>query len=134
LPPADASHDVDWTAVGRRLAAARRARGLTQAQVAGRVGVKARAVWSWEHGEFAPTADRLPKLAKLYGITTRFLLYGIEDSSRELLALRHEIAHLQMQLDGVVEAVAQLSSSVSTGFEGLTEIVRSLAERADAAE
>jgi transcriptional regulator with XRE-family HTH domain len=124
------SDDVDWTSVGRRLAAARRALGLTQKQVAERVEVRPRAVWSWEHGEFAPTT-RLPKLAELYGVSTQFLLYGVEESSREMMALRHEIAHLQMNLDDVKEAVADLATSVAGGFDGLTEIVKSLAAEQD---
>jgi transcriptional regulator with XRE-family HTH domain len=118
------SDDVDWTAVGKRLAAARRARGLTQAQVAEHVGVKARAVWSWENAEFSPTTS-LPRLAELLGVSTQFLLYGVEESSREMLTLRHEIAHLQA-------LISQSTDATAAALEALAGMMDDLLARVDA--
>lgn len=113
-----AGGDVDPVALGHRLAAARRGVGLAQAEAAEAVGVKTRAVWSWEKGEFRPTTA-LPKLATLYGVSVQFLLYGVEDTGRELANLRHELAHLLLTVERSNEATA-------TSLEALEAIARDL--------
>ncbi len=54
----------------------RRLRGAipTQREVAKAVGVKESAVSKWERGIAKPRADKLPKLAELYGCTIEELL------------------------------------------------------------
>lgn len=63
--------------VARRLAEARRARGITQEELAGRLGVSRQAVSNWERGETSPDTDNLIVLARLYGMSLDELL-GIE--------------------------------------------------------
>jgi transcriptional regulator with XRE-family HTH domain len=50
---------------GSRLRAARRAAGLTQAQVSDAVGVHATVIAHWERGERVPRVDRLGALARV---------------------------------------------------------------------
>lgn len=54
----------------------RRLRGAipTQREVAKLLGVKASTVSKWESGAAKPRADKLPRLAKLYGCTIDELL------------------------------------------------------------
>jgi len=54
----------------------RRLRGAipTQKEVARLLGVKTAAVSKWENGLALPRADKLPKIAKLYGCTIEELL------------------------------------------------------------
>lgn len=48
--------------------------GLSVAEVMKKLGVSDAAVYMWETGETAPTAKRLPEIAKLYGCTVDELL------------------------------------------------------------
>src|SRR3990167_2572039 len=59
-----------------RLAAARKAAGLTQAKSATRLGVRVLSVARWEmrSGKYRPTLAHLEALADLYGVTLGALL------------------------------------------------------------
>lgn len=65
--------------IGQRLKDLRRAKGLTQQQVADRVWVTKAMISSYELSTRAPSYEVLIKLSKLFGVTTDFLL-GIESS------------------------------------------------------
>lgn len=52
----------------------RKKANLSQQQVAIEMGVDRTAVSKWEVGEAFPRADKLPKLAKLFGCTVDDLL------------------------------------------------------------
>ena len=60
--------------MGRRIAALRRQAGLTQEQVAERLGVTAQAVSKWENDVSCPDISLLPGLAELLGVSTDELL------------------------------------------------------------
>lgn len=60
----------------QRLASARKQCGLTQSEVAENLGVSFQAVSLWERGETTPEIDKLPELAKMYNVTTDWLLVG----------------------------------------------------------
>ena len=60
--------------LGKRIMAARKGMGLTQDQLAERLGVTAQAVSKWENDQSCPDITMLPKLAELFGITTDELL------------------------------------------------------------
>lgn len=62
--------------LAERLGARRRERGLTQGQVAVRLGISRQAVSKWEHGQSAPDLDNLARLADLFGCTVDELLGG----------------------------------------------------------
>lgn len=61
----------------------RRLRGAvpTQREVAQALGVKESAVSKWERGLSKPRADKLPKIAQLYGCSIEELLADISDPS-----------------------------------------------------
>lgn len=61
-----------------RLVKARSKVGMTQIFVAEKLDVTAQAVSLWEREENAPDISKLPELAKLYGVTTDWLLEGKE--------------------------------------------------------
>lgn len=63
--------------IGQRLKDLRKAKGLTQQQVADRVWVTKAMISSYELSTRAPSYEVLIKLSKLFGVTTDFLL-GIE--------------------------------------------------------
>ena len=63
--------------IGKRIAACRKRMGLTQDALAEQLGVTAQAVSKWENDQSCPDITMLPKLAKVFGITTDEIL-GIE--------------------------------------------------------
>ena len=52
-----------------RLAELRKAKGLSQEELADKLGVSRQAVSKWERGEASPDTDNLIELAKIYGIS-----------------------------------------------------------------
>ncbi len=60
--------------LGKRIAAERKRLGLTQDQLAAKLGVTAQAVSKWENDLSCPDISTLPKLAELFGTTTDALL------------------------------------------------------------
>lgn len=55
----------------------------TQREVAKILGVKESTVSKWERGATKPRADKLPRIAKLYGCTVDELLEDENSESRE---------------------------------------------------
>lgn len=60
--------------LGRRIVYHRKQLGLTQDQLAEKLGVTAQAVSKWENDQSCPDINMLPKLAELFGTTTDALL------------------------------------------------------------
>ena len=59
---------------GGMVAALRREKGMTQAEVAQKMGVTDKAVSKWERDLSFPDVNTLPKLAELFGVTVDELL------------------------------------------------------------
>jgi len=60
--------------LGKRIVSHRKRLGLTQDQLAEKLGVTAQAVSKWENDQSCPDISMLPKLAAIFGITTDALL------------------------------------------------------------
>ena len=60
--------------LGKRIAQNRKNLGLTQDQLAEKLGITAQAVSKWENDQSCPDISVLPKLAEIFGITTDELL------------------------------------------------------------
>ena len=61
-------------ALGEKLTQARKAAGLTQADVAAKLNVSRQAVSRWESGQSKPSTERLLALGELYGVSIDQLL------------------------------------------------------------
>ena len=61
-----------------RLAQARKARGLSQADAAERLNVSRQAISRWETGVGTPSLDSLIQMSQLYGVSLKELVYGPE--------------------------------------------------------
>ena len=64
--------------LGEKLTQARKAVGLTQADVAARLNVSRQAVSRWESGQSKPSTEKLLALSNLYGISLDHLLNAEE--------------------------------------------------------
>ena len=74
---------MDMT-IGKRIAALRKEKGLTQEELAGHMGVSPQAVSKWENDQTCPDISALPRQARLLGVTVDELLEG----KQELPAVR----------------------------------------------
>ena len=89
---------MDAAVVGRFLAETRRAQDLTQAELAGRIGVTDKAVSRWERGVGYPDINTLEPLADALGVTLTELMKCSRDkekSSDEGIIASIEIAKSQ---------------------------------------
>ena len=67
---------MDLVKQGKLLSYLRRANGLTQKQVADRLGIVAKTVSKWETGKGFPDVSVISALADILGVSERVLLSG----------------------------------------------------------
>jgi len=65
---------VDGKSIGNRIKYARTRAGITQDELAVRVGTNSRQVWRWESGENIPKADVLRLLSDVLDVPTDYLV------------------------------------------------------------
>ena len=61
----------------------RRAQGLSQEELAERLGISRQAVSKWESGQSMPDIDKIVLLSEFFGVTTDYLLKDLKDDSFE---------------------------------------------------
>ena len=69
--------------IGNRLYQYRRKSGLSQEELAAKLGVSRQAVSKWENGTSDPSTSNLCALAKLYGIPVEELLHETQEEKSE---------------------------------------------------
>ena len=65
--------------IGSRISKFRKAKGMTQEDLANLMGVSSQAVSKWENDASCPDISLLPQLSKVLGVTTDELLTGKND-------------------------------------------------------
>ncbi|MGP3698630.1 helix-turn-helix domain-containing protein [Rhodobacter sp. NSM] len=103
---------------GDRLAGARDAAGLTQEEMARRLGVRLKTLQSWEDDLAEPRANRLQMMAGMLNVSLRWLLTGEGDGvegpsepavlpaeGREALS---ELARMRTQMLALAQEMGQL--------------------------
>ncbi|ROT96342.1 helix-turn-helix domain-containing protein [Histidinibacterium lentulum] len=102
---------------GDRLAAAREAAGMTQKELAKRVGVKVTTLARWEDDQAEPRANRLQMLSGMLGVSLRWLLTGTgegveppgaETMPAEASAVLAELRALRTQAERTAERMGLL--------------------------
>lgn len=73
--------------LGQRIALLRRQAGMSQAELAVRLGISASAVGMYEQGRREPSVDALVALAEIFQVSTDYLLTGRITDPREAEAL-----------------------------------------------
>ena len=91
---------------GDRLAAARDAAGLSQKDLAKRLGVKASTLRNWEDDLAEPRANRLSMLSGLLGVSLSWLLSGEGDGINP----PHEEADVPQDVSGILDELRGLRS------------------------
>lgn len=67
--------------LGRRICELRNALGWSQVELAKRLKVAKQTVSNWENDNIQPSIEMLVRLAKIFGVTTDYLL-GLENTPR----------------------------------------------------
>ena len=108
----------DAATFGDRLAAAREQAGLTQAGLAGKLGVKTATLAAWEDDLKEPRANRLQMLSGMLGVSLSWLMTGMGDGPQgpehgqpltaDLVELLAEMRALRIQIAMSADKLAQL--------------------------
>ncbi len=72
----------------------RKAQGLSQEQLAEKLGVSRQSVSKWESGEAVPEVERLITMSRIFNVTTDYLL---KESDVDELTIRTEMLEQQQQ-------------------------------------
>ena len=75
------------TTLGKRIAVLRREKGLTQDELAQKLGVSSQAVSKWENDQTCPDILLLPQLAQILGVSVDELLSGKKDEQKTVRML-----------------------------------------------
>jgi len=118
----------DVATFGDRVAAARENAGLSQAELAKRLGIKQSTLRGWEDDLSEPRANRLATLAGVLGVSMMWLINGegeglaapddalsSVDSAREILT---DLRDLRADLLKRAEQVARLEKRLRKALEG----------------
>ena len=121
--------------IGSRIAGARKAKGMTQEELANILGVSSQAVSKWENDASCPDISLLPRLAKELGLTTDELLTGKSNEVKMVpSSQRKSLDELTMRIkvnsaDGdkvrvnlpmsLVKVGLEMGIDMSTGINGM---------------
>ncbi len=98
---------------GDRVAAARRAMGLTQAQLSQKLGIKLKTLHAWEEDVSEPRANKLQMLAGVLNISIIWLLTGlgeeVGDPWREEEPPKVETGEIMVEFRAIREGYRQLN-------------------------
>lgn len=86
--------------LGARIAALRRNRGMSQQQLAAYLDVSPSAVGMYEQGRREPSGRLLVQLARMFGVSTDYLLTGCATQPRDLQQLQRIVHDAHAQLGG----------------------------------
>jgi transcriptional regulator with XRE-family HTH domain len=110
---------ADVATFGDRLAGAREAMGLSQEDLAGRLGVRLTTLQNWEDDLAEPRGNRLQMLAGMLNVSLRWLLTAEGDGltapdedprplSGEVEAALAELQHLQAEAIALAETLGKV--------------------------
>lgn len=117
----------DWfseetATLGDRIAGGREAMGLSQKDLARKIGVKTATIEKWEDDISEPRANRIQMLSGVLGVSLSWLLTGRgegpeapqaqDEASAEVLVLLDDIRALQADMARDVQRLAQLEKTV----------------------
>ena len=121
--------------IGSRIAGARKAKGMTQEELANILSVSSQAVSKWENDASCPDISLLPRLAKELGLTTDELLTGKSNEVKMVpSSQRKSLDELTMRIkvnsaDGdkvrvnlpmsLVKVGLEMGIDMSTGINGM---------------
>lgn len=112
----------DAATFGDRVAGAREAGGMTQAQLARRMGLKKATLAGWENDLSEPRANKLSMLAGLLNVSIMWLLTG----EGEGMATPDEMAEEALDLSGVLAELREIRATMRTNAERAARVEKKL--------
>ncbi len=117
----------DAATFGDRLAGAREAAGMTQSQMARRLGVKKATITGWENDLSEPRANRLSMIAGMVNVSIMWLLTGEgegmdapvdpDEGAPELAEVVAELRSIRGEMRASAERAARLEKRVRLMLE-----------------
>ena len=74
--------------IADRIQSLRKAKGMSQEELADAIGVSRQAVSKWESEQTTPDLDKIVVMSDVFEVTTDYLLKGIECSTKKFLQRR----------------------------------------------
>lgn len=90
---------------GMRIALLRAGNGWSQAELARRIGVSASAVGMYEQGRREPSLDLVVRLANEFGVTTDYLLIGLQVCPDLAIGLQNSA--LTVRTESIIRLLSQ---------------------------
>ncbi len=123
----DPALEVDWygpdtATFGDRVAAAREAAGLSQKDLARRLGVKHATLRGWEDDLSEPRANKLAMMAGLLNVTMVWLLSGEGDG----IAAPVDDSEVATDINGVLVEIRALKTQISAAADRLGRLEKTL--------
>lgn len=112
---------------GDRMAGAREAAGMTQAELARRLGVKHKTVVGWEQDMSEPRANKLQMLAGLLNVSITWLLTGEGDgveAPSEETALAHDANAVMTEMRQLRSEIGRMSDRLGRLEKRMRGILR----------
>jgi transcriptional regulator with XRE-family HTH domain len=117
----DSWFDPDATTFGDRVAGARERAGMTQGDLAKRLGVKLKTLKAWEDDQSEPRANKLSMMAGLLNVSLLWLLSGegdgpdtpaVGDLSPDISEMLTEIRDIRAQLAFSTDRLGRIEKSL----------------------
>jgi len=116
----DDYYSDDAATFGDRLAAAREALGLSQAQLASRSGVRLSTIQNWEGDRSEPRANKLQMIAGILNVSMIWLLTGQgeggvspeDDADAELKGVLAEMREIRVAQSRLLDRLARLEKRI----------------------
>lgn len=97
---------------GNQIASMRREKGMTQSELAEKMGVTDKAVSKWERDLSCPDVSSIPRLAEIFGISVDELMQG-KTESKEKPAVSRINTIIDLVLKGVALAMGVATAVLS---------------------
>ncbi len=112
----DGDYSDETSTFGDRLVLAREAVGLTQAQLAGRIGIKVQTLRNWEEDRSEPRANKLQMIAGMLNVSMGWLMSGLgeapaasaSDADGEVSAILSDLRGLRGEQARLAEKMARI--------------------------
>lgn len=114
--------------LSKRIAEARKAAGLTQTEVARRLGIRPQSVQAWESGVSAPRARRLSELAQVLDVPEAFF-FAAENGSTDLGGTLSSASAKARRVAEELVALADAGKLDRTSVEAIGGLLKLLARR-----
>ncbi|MGB0439324.1 MAG: helix-turn-helix domain-containing protein [Paracoccaceae bacterium] len=115
----------DMATFGDRVAAAREAAGMTQQQLARRLGIKLKTLQGWENDASEPRANKLSMAAGMLNVSIMWLLNGEGNG----LPAPEEAPETPSDLAGLMMELRDIRTHMRTQTDRLARLEKALARR-----